>query len=184
MPRLGLGITDTQRAREAAAHHEAAMRRREREQKAALLATRTASPTLGVAKPQNTYGGLMKMLKPAELQKYKLLAKAREGTMRGLEAGLNQLERESGIDLDGDGDVGLTNAAAVPRGEPALGSHRAAPRPRTSPATFAKAPGANTPLPSWRQATSVPMSRDHASPDFELHRCASAATPRTCHKPS
>ena len=58
-------------------------------------------------------GQLLKLLRPAELKKYRVADQrvARStAAIRNLEAGLNALEAATGIDLDGDGDVGMTNA--------------------------------------------------------------------------
>ena len=64
------------------------------------------------------------LARPSELQKFRELARSRSRTWSGqhrggsaahnLEAGLNKLEAESGIDLDGDGDVGLANPQSIP----------------------------------------------------------------------
>ena len=47
---------------------------------------------------------------------------ARRVGLRNLEEGLNKLEQESGIDLDGDGDVGEPNAVAAPSAAPGVAS--------------------------------------------------------------
>lgn len=64
------------------------------------------------------HAALLSLLRPQDLEKYKLTDKVggphsagRVVGIRNLEAGLNALEAATGLDLDGDGDVGLTNAA-------------------------------------------------------------------------
>ena len=63
-------------------------------------------------------GEMLKLLNPKDLEKYRLTDKiggqGRVVGLRNLEAALNKLERESGIDLDGDGDIGEFNAVPAP----------------------------------------------------------------------
>ena len=66
-------------------------------------------------------GHMLELLKPSEMEKYRTLWSNRRGAvehMAKMEAGLNKLEQESGLDLDGDGDVGLPNCTSTPYSEP------------------------------------------------------------------
>ena len=118
---------------------------------------------------------MLKILRPQDLEKYKIGAAKATG-MRGVESGLNALEAASGIDIDGDGDVGLPNGTRTgggsDRGRLAHArahSERAAPRAQQRPQT-GLSETATAQLPSYRRMAFVTSSRDHATPDYELHR--------------
>ena len=85
---------------------------------------------------------LLSMLTPGDLEKYKLTnqvgAKGKGNLVgiRNLEAGLNELERLTGIDLDGDGDIGVTNAKVEPSsGQPSQPVRANSSRPESERST-------------------------------------------------
>jgi len=115
---------------------------------------------------------LLALLRPHELAKYnvnsKRMARQTKG-MRNLEAGGNLLEAATGIDLDGDGDVGLMNV------KPDALPHRRerTPRQESRHGNMSDRQLINegsTPLPSYRKMNFLPISRDHATPARELRR--------------
>lgn len=123
---------------------------------------------------------LLKLLRPQELKKYDLSKSRDYGTGKGardLEAGANLLESITGLDLDGDGDVGARGSTN--------GRGNAPRRQATPPPSFRGAAPAQasfrgsqpsersqppTPLPSYRRSHFVPISRSHRCPSRELHR--------------
>ena len=166
-----MGIVAARKEREATAQreYEATQRARAARHAAAAGGSRVAGQRV-LNNPPNSAGMMMQLLRPADLQKYKTLAKQRTG-LRHVEEGLNRLERESGIDLDGDGDLGLANAPMPP-------AHTPPPPPACSRSEQSRPHmnlrGEIVHMPerpdSYRDRCMVPISRDHATPDFELHR--------------
>lgn len=166
------GITGARLAREAEAEATRAAKFAERAVKRERAAREYAARNEALRKEViRTSGGghMLQLLRPSELAKYKRVALSRAGTAERalrMERGLNVLEAESGLDLDGDGDVGVVNRAATP-----AASERCY-RADSYRGTIGARANSDSDggLPSYRQAWMVPMSRDHATPEFELHK--------------
>lgn len=124
---------------------------------------------------------LLTLLRPHELAKYNASNQRDYGTAGGrrdFESGVNLLERLTGLDIDRDGDVGVTGktgARAATAPAPAVAVRQTAPAPASGsarvPAAAAQHTGdTSTPLSSYRKASFTPISRNHHTPKEELHK--------------
>ena len=98
------------------------------------------------------------MLTPSQLMKFRLLSQEKYG-IKNLEASLNRLERTTGLDLDGDGDIGMPNNP-----QPAAATTPVQRRPKTAPVKEPYKPAYHNPQ-HW-----TPSSIDHCTPKAELEK--------------
>jgi hypothetical protein len=143
----------------------------------------------------SNHGKLLVLLTPAQLKKYDLSKQRDYGSgmgARDLEGGVNSLERLTGLDLDGDGDVGVAGRASGggtrpvsaraitpprtptgarrPHSGGARGDGQAHGGPPSARTIFARDGSASERQRRQHTDQWVPVSRNHRTPAHELWR--------------